>query len=229
MSYITSLPPLVNPRANFNKQSELGETSILPDIDLDFNMIKLSTKENPRRDNRESNVASILENYSNASRILQIGFYPEYTVDILSNIDKKNIGNIKVTCIDNYVSINEKTEIDKKFPFIFEFIYSPISYINKRFLGTDYHLIFITVKLDDNELYNILLNFKEHYNTQIVIFFLRNLDIIRYMSDNYNIIISEILKESKGYIVDMKFSETEVKKYHFFDIYGMPTTNYILE
>lgn len=234
-NFFNNLKPIINREAIFNLKVEVntGE-GISMDIEKDFSIIKIKNMSQFIVFNDEENLSGIIKeiftNYLDANKILQIGFNNGYLSDqILSSVHKKNKGDIKLTCIDEAVLVENVKKIDMKYPYKFQMVMKSIFYANESIISLPYDLIFICKSFTDNELYNILKKFSKNYSTRIIIFYLENLDIIRFMNENNYMIISEIMYNEEYFIVDFKFSEVKTDPYPYFDIYQTKTINYIME
>ena len=224
MHPILSSGPYLNEKAIFNSKLEVGQTGVKDNLNYDFMDYKINNK-SARNIKKNNAVKEILENYGNASKILQLGFSQIHSETILSCINRKNYGNIRLTCVDDELLLKEKNEIDTKFPYEFEFIFNSIFDIHSKIDISSYDMIFITKYLTDEELYSITKNYN---NIQIIIFFLETLDIINFFEKQLNGVIYQILMDRKTYVVDMKFTDEEVDKFPYLELYDKPKIIYTL-
>lgn len=229
---INNIKPIANSNAEFNNKEELGKKYREPNIFYDYDYYKMTVKPEKPLSNFTLNmdIRNISKDYANANNILQLGYSYSSTLSILSSVDKKNKGNIKLTCIDSYfVDIKEKTEIDKHYAYQFVMIYGSILWLSKYLKNSTYNIIYVTIKLRDEDLYTLLLNFVKYYDVHIILTELVNLSVIKFMVDTYNVVISEIKESKEVFVVDMKFVEHEVEKYSSFGVYDNMSTVYFVE
>lgn len=221
LSKLRNLRPVINNDAEFNLREELDKDFREPNISYNYDYYKLSNLTPIKNFTKDYNIINIAKNYANANNILQVSYDFNTTLTIFSSINKKNIGNIKLTCIDNLKpNVEEKNMIDIAYPYQFMMVYNSILYMSKQLVDTSYNLIYITLPMTDEDLYTVLLNFVKYYDVPIIITNLTRLDVIKFFINNYNVVISEIGSNRDKITVDMKFVKEDVEKFSNFGSYG---------